>query len=501
MDSSNQGTYDLVVIGGGPGGATLATFVAMQGHRVLILDRDTFPRYQIGESLLPATINGVCVMLGVDEEISKAGFTKKLGGSFRWGKKQEPWSFYFGVTQKNRKNPAFAYQVERMKFDWILLKNAMKKGVELRTQCNVTKPIMEGDRFAGVEYIDENNQVCQVRAKYVADASGNRGMFGSLIGERLYSKFFKNWALFGYYEGGKRFPPPYEGNILSAAFGEGWFWYIPITPEITSVGAVFSPPDDKKRPVDGELEGAMNGFIAKCPIIADLLGNAKRVTEGIYGKLRMRQDWSYTQSKFWDKGLVLIGDAACFVDPLLSQGVHLATYSALLAARSINSCLAGSVDERRAFEEFELRYRREYGLFYDYLTSLYDMNSDQESFFWAARSTLKTEERGNEAFIRLLAGEASADPGISVAEDFFDARQGTGAALEQIMNPTAGIPPLEQNTDGAKQISGLLPDLDREAQGLQMLATFGADRPPEKPFRPGGLITSRDGMYWQEQTA
>jgi FAD-dependent halogenase len=492
-------TYDLVVVGGGPGGAALATFVAMQGHRVLILDRDQFPRYQIGESLLPSTINGICVMLGVEEEIAKAGFTKKLGGSFRWGKKQEPWSFYFGVTSKNRKNPAFAYQVERMKFDWILLQNAVKKGVELKTECAVNELIEENGRFTGVVYTDKNMQSHRVKARYIADASGNRGMFGSAIGERLYSKFFKNWALFGYYEGAKRFSPPYEGNILSAAFDEGWFWYIPVTPEITSVGAVFSPPEDKKRPVDGDLENAMNGFIAKCPIIADMLSTSKRVTEGMYGKLRMRQDWSYTQSKFWEKGLVLIGDAACFVDPLLSQGVHLATYSALLAARSINSCLKGKVDETRAFEEFELRYRREYGLFYDYLTSLYDMNSDQDSFFWAARSTLNTEERGNEAFIRLLAGQAAADPAISVAQDFFDTRQGSGAALEHIMNPTDGAGPLDTSITGAKQISGLLPELDLEAQGLQMLASFGADRPPEKEFRPGGLITTSDGMHWQEQ--
>lgn len=500
MDSGNNNLYDLVVVGGGPGGATLATFVAMQGHRVLILDRDKFPRYQIGESLLPSTINGICVMLGVDEEVAQAGFVKKLGGSFRWGRKPEPWSFYFGVTQKNRKNPAFAYQVERMKFDWILLKNAMKKGVELRMDCNVTKPVMDGDRVVGVEFLDENNQVRQVRAKYVADASGNRGLFGSMIGERLYSQFFRNWALFGYYEGGKRFPAPYDGNILSAAFDEGWFWYIPVTPTMTSVGAVFSPPADKKRPVDGELDDVMNGFIAKCPIISDLLSNAKRITEGVYGKLRMRQDWSYTQSKFWGKGLLLIGDAACFVDPLLSQGVHLATYSALLAARSINSCLAGKIDEERAFEEYEYRYRREYGLFYEYLTSLYDMNSDQESFFWAARSILNTEERGNEAFIRLLAGQAAADPAISIAQDFFDTRQGTGAALERVMNPGEEAAPAHDAT-GDSQISSLLPELDREAQGLQMLATFGGERPPEKRFRDGGLVTSRDGMHWQEASA
>lgn len=496
--NDRQEEFDVIVIGGGPGGSSVATFVAMQGHRVLLLERDEFPRYQVGESLLPATVNGICVMLGVEEELANAGFIKKLGGSFRWGKRQEPWSFYFGVADKNRSNPAFAYQVERMKFDWILLKNAEKNGVDVRMKCHVREPILDGERIVGVAYQDDKRQMRTATAKYVVDASGNKGLFGAHIGERVYSKFFKNWALFGYYEGAKRFDKPRDGNILSAAFGEGWFWYIPVTKDITSVGAVFSPPADRKRPLEGELEKAMERFIAQCPIIADMLSNARRVTEGVYGKLRMRQDWSYAHSAFWGKGLVLVGDAAAFVDPLLSQGVHLATYSGLLAARSINSVLSGKVTERRAFEEYEFRYRREYGLFYDYLTSLYDMNSDQESLFWAARSVLNTEERGNEAFVRLLGGHANADPAISIAEDFFDSRQGSGRALENVMNPEEVK---DVSTSGAEQVQRLLPELDREAQGLQMLAKFGVERPLERPFQEGGLITSRDGMHWVEQGA
>jgi halogenation protein CepH len=488
--------YDLIVVGGGPGGSTLATFVAMQGHKVLIVDRDRFPRYTVGESLLPSTINGICVMLGVDEEVANAGFTKKLGGSFRWGSQSEPWSFYFGVTQKNRKQPAFAYQVERMKFDWILLKNAMKHGVTVRSNCNVTEAILDDGRVTGIKMLDEQERLTEVRAKFVADASGHRGLFGHLVGKRLYSEFFRNWALFGYYEGAKRMPEPYSGNILSAAFGDGWFWFIPLTDRITSVGAVFQPREDRKRPVEERLEEVMAGFIAKCPVIADMLEGSKRITEGVYGKLRMRQDWSYIHSRFSRRGLVLVGDAACFVDPLLSQGVHLATYSGLLAARSINSVLTEKVDEDAAFEEYEHRYRREYGLFYEYLTYLYDMNVDQESFFWAARSTLKTNERGNEAFIRLLAGQAAADPAINVAQDFFDTRQGAGAALEQIMNPAANPSGQMPTGTAADQVGTLLPELDREAQGLQMLATFGASRPKERAVRPGGLVTTPDGMHW-----
>ncbi|MEJ2417655.1 MAG: tryptophan 7-halogenase [Exilibacterium sp.] len=458
MEHHKGSQYDLIVVGAGPGGSTLATFVAMQGHKVLVLDKDTFPRYQIGESLLPATINGICVMLGVDEEIHNAGFQKKLGGSFRWGKNPEPWSFFFGVTHENRKNPAFAYQVDRKQFDWILIKNAIKNDVEVRMNCCVSDPIFENDRVCGVSYIDEDGENRVAYGKYVVDAAGNTSKLGRHVGERKYSAFFKNYAIFGYYEGGKRFEKPLDGNILSAAFDEGWFWYIPISREITSVGAVFHAPDnDEKRPFEGDIEQTMKNYIARCPAISDLLKNAKRITEGDYGKLRVRKDWSYTTSKFYDRGMLLVGDSACFVDPLLSQGVHLATYSALLAARSINSCLKETIDEERSFSEFEYRYRREYSLFYEYLTSLYDMhakNEDaKESFFWAARSLLNTQERGNEAFIRLLAGQANFDPAINTAQDFFDSRVGSGSALENVMNPSDVVTQEDMGKTGVESIS------------------------------------------------
>jgi halogenation protein CepH len=498
MSKLQDGAYDLIVIGGGPAGSTIATFVAKQGHNVLLLEKSELPRYQVGESLLPSTINGICVMLGVDKEIHDAGFMKKLGGSFRWGKNPDPWSFNFGVLDEKRKNPAFAYQVERSKFDYILLKNARKNGVEVKSHCAVNRTLKENGRVCGVEYRDENGVVRTAHSRYVADASGNTSVIAKSIGERIYSKFFRNFALFGYYENGKRFSHPREGNILSAAFDEGWFWYIPITPTMTSVGAVFHAPADGSKPralLKGNLDDAMKAFIKRCPIIEDFLKDATRITEGPYGQLRVRKDWSYTNSKFYEDGLVLLGDAACFVDPLLSQGVHLATYSALLAARSINSCLAGTISEEMAFTEFETRYRREYGLFYQYLTSLYDMNADEDSFFWAARSLLKTEERGNEAFVRLLAGQANADPSIAVAQDFFDARAGSGAMLEKIMNPATG------NIDGADDSSNVhtfLPNLDYEAAQMQLLTKINDARPVEMPVYEGGLITSMDGMHWSK---
>src|SRR6186713_1495143 len=115
---SDAGVYDLIVIGGGPGGATAAAFVAMQGHRVLLLERERFPRYQIGESLLPATVHGICRMLGVWDKLAQAGFVRKNGAAFRWGKSSEPWIFAFNQAKMLEDLGAnYAYQVERAKFD------------------------------------------------------------------------------------------------------------------------------------------------------------------------------------------------------------------------------------------------------------------------------------------------------------------------------------------------------------------------------------------------
>src|SRR5688572_23106395 len=116
--------YDVIVVGGGPAGSTAATVVAMRGHRVLLLERDTFPRYQIGESLLPATVHGLCRILGVADEVARAGFTLKRGGTMRWGREPEPWQFSFATSPRLPEPTSTAFQVERARFDEILLRNA-----------------------------------------------------------------------------------------------------------------------------------------------------------------------------------------------------------------------------------------------------------------------------------------------------------------------------------------------------------------------------------------
>ena len=124
MTSRNAEDADVIVVGGGPAGATLAALVAMQGHRVIVLEKETFPRHQIGESLLPSTVHGICRLTGVSDELEKAGFTRKRGGTYRWGANPDPWTFSFSVSPRMASHASYAYQVERSKFDKILLDHA-----------------------------------------------------------------------------------------------------------------------------------------------------------------------------------------------------------------------------------------------------------------------------------------------------------------------------------------------------------------------------------------
>ena len=445
--------FDAIVAGGGPGGSTAAGLIAADGHRVLLLEQEYLPRYQIGESLLPATVHGICALLGVREEIERAGFVRKRGGMFRWGSDPEPWTFAFAASDRMAGPTSYAYQVERTRFDTILLRNARRLGADVREGHRVLGTIRAGGRIAGVRYLDESGRERVATARFVVDASGHTSrLHRDVGGRREYSPDFRNLALFGYFHGGARLPEPYAGNILCAAFDAGWFWYIPLSASLTSVGAVVR--HDAAARVQGDPEAAFRGLIADCPLISEYLGDARRATEPPYDRLRVRKDYSYDRTELHCPGLVLVGDAACFIDPVFSSGVHLATYSALLAARSINSTLAGLVPEERCFAEFEARYRREFGLFRDFLRGFYRLEADQRSYFRHAHDVTGHHGDDRTAFLDLVGGVSSSD---------FDA---FGDVL----------------ADGAQ---------------LQLRDLLGADAGADSPMFPGGLVSTPDGRRWQ----
>jgi halogenation protein CepH len=485
MQENNTEEFDVVVVGGGPGGSSLATLVAMQGHRVLLLEKETFPRYQIGESLLPATTQWICGLLGVTKELESAGFQTKTGGTFLWGASPEPWSFTFSTVSHGER---FAYQVERMKFDQILLDRAREIGVDVREQCAVKEVIADTERVRGVRYVDADGQERQARATFVVDASGERSrIHRGAGGSRRFSEFFKNIALFGYFEGGKRMPAPRSGNITCVAFSGGWFWYIPLTNELTSVGAVV--PAEMADKVRGDREQSLLSLIGECPMISDFLSDARRVTEGPYGEIRVRKDYSYCDTRFWSPGITLIGDAACFVDPLFSTGVYLATYSALLAARSINSVLDGRVDEQSAFAESEFRHRREYGLYYEFLQSIYDTHVDESSYFWTAKKITNNSLSERDSFSILTAGMAAGEynlPGAQPAADGGSAQAAGGAPH------TAPVSPDEDASLNAFWKGRAMVRLEGTNQ-QRILASI------EEGWkdRPERLVVSADNLHWE----
>jgi halogenation protein CepH len=492
MSTESVEDADVVVVGGGPGGSTLAALVAMQGHRVVVLEKEKFPRWQIGESLLPPTIHGVCRLTGVAERLAQAGFTVKRGGTQRWGSNPEPWTFSFSISSKMTGQTSYAYQVERSKFDQILLDHARSLGADVREECAVSDVISDSERVRGVSYTDRTGKAHQVRAKYVIDASGNKSrIYRNVGGTRKYSEFFRSIALISYFNGGKRLPAPNSGNILSAAFDSGWFWYIPLTETLTSVGAVVRREMASK--IQGDPETALRALIAECPIISDYLKDANRVTEGEYGQLRVRKDYSYLNTRLWRPGMALVGDAACFIDPIFSSGVHLATYSALLAARSINSVLANLVDEESAFREFEQRYRREFGVYYEFLVAFYDMHVSESSYFWSAKKVTKNTSPELESFVELVSGMSSGEMALvdaeSLAERFKSRSDEFATAVDKLVaDKEQSMVPLFR--------SDIVRQAMREGSDVQVRAMLGEDAEEETPLFEGGLVPSGDGYFW-----
>jgi FAD-dependent halogenase len=486
--------FDVVVVGGGPGGSTLAALVAMRGHQVLVLEKERFPRYQIGESLLPATVHGICRLTGASDALADAGFTQKRGGTFRWGANPDPWTFSFAVSPKVASQTSFAYQVERMKFDQILLENAQRRGAMIREGCAVANVLEDVGRVCGVRYTDANGRSKVVRSRYVVDASGHGSrIYQHVGGTRRYSEFFRSLALFGYFHGGKRLPGPNSGNILSAAFKSGWFWYIPLSPMLTSVGAVVR--HEMAAKVQGDPARSLAALIDECDIIRDYLSGAERVTEGTYGRIRVRKDYSYHSTSFWRPGMVLVGDAACFVDPVFSSGVHLASYSALLAARSINSVLARALDEKLAFGEFEARYRREYSLFYQFLMAFYEMHVSEDSYFWAAKKITCSTLPELESFVDLVAGVNSGEVALvnahTLAKHFESGSSEFASAVSTLTGDREeSMLPLFK--------AAIVRDTMRESAQVQAQGLFGREA-TEQPLFASNLVPSQDGLLWERR--
>ncbi len=384
---------DVIVIGGGPAGSTAAGFLAQSGVRVLLLEKDRFPRYHIGESLLSATLP-ILDALGVTPAIEAAGFIRKPGGTFVWGQQRAPWSFFFREDPGGR---PYAYHVVRSEFDHILLRHAAALGVDVREGQRVHAVGYDGR--ARVTALDEHGTAVEAQAAYVIDASGQQAVLGRRAGLREFNPFFKNLAIFGYFEEAQPLDGAMAGNILSAAFNDGWFWFIPLHDGTTSVGAVVDARRYAGEAARGPAE-LYGRLIAACAPVAERVRAARLVSA-----IRVIRDYSYCSTRFYGPGYLLAGDAACFIDPVFSTGVHLACLSGYLAAQAVSAILRAAPEDATQ-RQYDARYRAAFERYLNFLYFFYDHHSDPGSYFWRARKILNAAVPldTRTAFVRLMSG-------------------------------------------------------------------------------------------------
>ena len=323
---------DVVVIGGGPAGATVSTLIAQRGYRVELFEREHFPRFHIGESLIPETY-WVLERLNMLDKMKASPFVKKHSVQFvgSSGRLSEP--FYFMEHKPHECSQT--WQVLRSEFDKMMLDNAREHGVQAHEGVRVLDLLTSGERAVGLRIQQENGTEREVRAKVVIDASGQSAMISNRFKLRVADPELKKGAVWTYFEGAYRDQGRDEGAtlVLQTAGKKGWFWYIPLHNNIVSVGVVaafeylFNGRGDHETIYQEELD--------RCPAVKERVSIGKRVT-GFYAT----KDYSYRSRQAAGDGWVLVGDAFGFLDPLYSSGVLLALKSGQLAADAVADALA-----------------------------------------------------------------------------------------------------------------------------------------------------------------
>ncbi len=399
---SNDRVQSIIVIGGGPGGSTAATLLARQGFDVTLFEREVFPREHVGESLLPASIP-ILETLGVIDEIKASGFTPKYGATMVWGRDPEPWSWHFAETNASYPH---AYQVWRPTFDQMLLRNASANGVDVHEGSRVVDVSFESNQLSSVTVESSSGDSEPYQATYhadwIVDASGQNGFLARRLDLRTHDEFFRNLAVYSYYRGVERLPEPETGNIFIEAYEHGWSWAIPLPDDVMSVGVVIDAAWGGSQLSEQPAEDFFREQLAMTNRTAGMLESGNLLEAP-----RVIRDWSYTSQHLVGDGYILVGDAACFIDPLFSSGVHLALSSAVLASAYVTSALRDPEMRDPAAEVYTQLYMQQYHQFREMAALFYASNRTSDSYFWEARRITQSADdvSPREAFIAAVAGQ------------------------------------------------------------------------------------------------
>ncbi|MBC8351688.1 MAG: NAD(P)/FAD-dependent oxidoreductase [Planctomycetes bacterium] len=328
--SPSKSSYDVVVIGGGPAGTTAATLLQRQGHRCLVLESSTFPRYHIGESLIPHT-HDTFDHLGLLPKLRASHFPVKHSVRFIPPSGKDATPFYFSETIEGER--ATTWQVERGEFDQLCQDNARDAGVEIRSATKVNNVIFDDEGAVGVRAQSDGQQSEDIAARVVIDASGRATIIGQQLNLKTDVPGLDKASIWTYYEGGHRGTGIDAGETTVFMIPHrGWFWYIPLANDMVSVGVVASPEylfRDSNR-----YEDVFPREVEQCEALSSWLADA-----GPLGPLRGLRRLAYLNRQVVGNGWVMVGDAAGFLDPIYSSGLFLALASGELAAQCIHDAL------------------------------------------------------------------------------------------------------------------------------------------------------------------
>lgn len=346
MNDMAQNMCDVLVIGGGPGGTTVASLLAEQGKNVVLVEKAKHPRFHIGESLLPMNL-GIFERLGILDEVHKIGVVKP-GAEFvdPEGKSQ---IFYFSRAI-DHKYPS-AFHVKRDDFDHLLLQNCQQKGVSVHENITVKHVNFSDEKSALVNAQDEQGQEIQWQAKFVVDASGRDTFLAKQFGVKQKNKRHQSAAMFGHFKNVPQKQGKDFGNITLYWFEYGWFWFIPLPGDVMSVGAVCWPDYLKTR--RGSKEEFFQQTLELHKDIKERMKNAELISD-----IQVTGNFSYRSDKLYGKNYIMIGDAFSFIDPVFSSGVYLAMDAGVKAADVVSAHLENSPHAEKLAKRYERHVRR-----------------------------------------------------------------------------------------------------------------------------------------------
>jgi flavin-dependent dehydrogenase len=351
-------SHEVIVVGGGPSGSTAAARLAQRGRRVLLLEKEPFPRFHIGESLLPCAMP-LFDALGVGQTLADHGFLPKYAAEFVTadGSLSRRYAFRDGLIG----GAPSAYEVDRSEFDKLLLDNSRRLGVEVRESAQVTK--FELGRDAVSVTVREGADQRRFSAEMLIDASGQHSLVAGRLGLREMDRELKNFAVFSHFEGAERHSGDREGDISIVLVPGGWWWVIPLCNDRTSVGLVAPSRKLGGRKPD---QAYFKEQIAATPYLERRLARARQVAP-----VRAISDYSYVSKRLAGDRWLLTGDAAAFIDPVFSTGVYLGMAGAFRAAEAVERALAERRFTRSRFVAYERAVLRDVGAYKRFVKGFY----------------------------------------------------------------------------------------------------------------------------------